>query len=121
MMKICHIFCFERAERSVDRLGLVRNLGEVASKEGLGTDEIRLFLLLLANCCESGQGTASSSQLAIVFGQGRFGDRIRRAVNRLAGLGLVHCDSFSGCMWDDDFVLSYSIPGVACHESMPGA
>lgn len=104
----------------MDRLGLVRNLGELASKEGLEPDEIRLYLLLLANCCESGQGKASYRQLAIVFGQCRFGERIRRALNRLSGLGLVHYAFLAGCKWEDAFVLSYTIPGAASDESMPG-
>ena len=104
----------------MDRLGLVGNLGELASKEGLEPDEIRLYLLLLANCRESGQGKASYRQLGIVFGQFRFGDRIRRAINRLSGLGLVQCASLPECMGGEEFVLSYLIPGVASDESMPG-
>lgn len=105
----------------MDRLCLARNLGEVASREGLAPVEIRLYLLLLANCGDSGQGTASYRQLAIVFGQLRFGGRIRRAVNRLAGLGLVQCASLPECMGEEEFVLSYSIPGMASDESLPGA
>lgn len=108
---------FERVRKYVDRLAMVRNLEELASSEGLEPDEIRLYLLLLANCDDSGEGRTGCRQLAIVFGHCFSRGRIRRAFRRLADLGLIHFEPIPvGGVGDEAFVLSYSIPGAESGE-----
>lgn len=99
---------------------MVRNLGELASREGLEPDEIRLYLLLLANSDRSGKGKAGSSQLAIIFGHYRSRARVGRAVRHLADLCLIHFEFLPGDRGTgESFVLSYAVPGVESDESMP--
>lgn len=116
-----YLWC-ERARKYVDRLAMVRKLGELASSEGLEPDEIRLYLLLLANCDDSGEGKAGCRRLAIIFGHCRSRGRIRQALLRLAELGLIHFEPIPrGRGEEEDFVLSYSLPGAERDESEPVA
>ncbi len=100
-------FLFERVGGFVDMLGMVRDLEDLVSREGLEPDEMRLYLLLLANCDKSGRGRTGCRRLAIIFRRRHFQDRISQALNRLAVLGLIQVESFLG--QGDDVVLSYSI------------
>ncbi len=114
--------CFERVWKQVDRLAMVRSLELLASSEGLEPDEIRLFLLLLANCDDSGEGRTGCRQLGLVFGHWRSLRRVRRALRRLADLGLIRFETVPGGRGEEKgFVLSYSIPGAKRCESEPVA
>jgi len=101
---------------------MVRCLEALALSEGLEPDEIRLYLLLLANCDDTGEGRTGCRQLGVVFGHRRSLRRARRAFKRLADLGLIHCAIVPGDRGEEKgFVLSYSIPVVKRDASNPVA
>jgi ABC-type microcin C transport system permease subunit YejB len=94
----------------VDKLDLFQELEKLAAGDDLDADEIRLYLLLLANCRGSRTGQIGYSTIKNAIG-GEFTPRkLEKAFQHLFRRNLVAVTAgFPEHMVDDNFVLSYLI------------
>lgn len=109
--KIYLIFLEHADGVSMDKLGMLAEFEKRAHGEGLGSDEVRLFLLLLANYdCASQRGEIGRSTVAAVMGKGFSSARFKRLCRRLSALGLIEIAVLSpGGSAGEDSILVYGL------------
>jgi len=73
----------------VDKLHLLKEFERLARKEGLESDEIRLYLLLLANCDITLHGELGFDTIKGALGKRFSPTRLNRACRRLSVHGLI--------------------------------
>ena len=94
----------------MDKLDLVKELDRLAAINGLDADEIRLYLLLLANCRGSRAGQIEYATIKSAIGWELSPGKLKKACQRLVMSNLVAVTPpLHEYMIDDNFVLSYRI------------
>ncbi len=98
----------------MDKLHLLKEFERLARKEGLESDEIRLYLLLLANCGATSQGEISYSTITGALGKGFPPPRLKRTCRRLSDHGLIEVISpLLDEMTAEDITVAYVIVPLA--------
>jgi hypothetical protein len=101
----------------VDKLRILKDFEELAFKESLGSDEIRLYLLLLANCDIAMHGELGYDTIRGALGKRFSPTRLNRACQRLSVHGLIEIippslDEIS----KENFSLKYGILQLAAEQ-----
>jgi len=94
----------------MDKLSILQSVKRCKVMDNLNTDEIRLYLILLANSGENGDGKILLRVVSGVLGEGFSIDRLKAACCKLAECGLINVPSSSlEQIKDDDSKLVYKI------------
>ncbi|HTP65487.1 MAG TPA: hypothetical protein VMJ66_08860 [Geobacteraceae bacterium] len=94
----------------MDKLDLVKELDRLAAGNDLEANEIRLYLLLLANCRGTRNGQIESATIKSAIGREFSPGRLKKACQRLAASNLLAITSnFPDNLPEENFVLSYQI------------
>ena len=98
----------------MDKLRILKEFEKLALKESLETDEVRLYLLLLANCGARRRGGIEYNTIRGALGKGFSPARLKRACRRLSAHGLIEVvsppmDGVAG----NDFSMVYRIFNLA--------
>ncbi len=92
----------------MDELDLFKELDKLALASGLAADDIRLYLLLLANCRGSSRGQIEYAIIKTAFGQELSPDRLKTSCQRLFESNLVKVTSgFPDNIFKNNFSLTY--------------
>jgi hypothetical protein len=94
----------------MDRLELLKGLEKLVIEKGLESYEIRLYLLLLANCSWTGNGEIDHMTIKIALGGEFSRSYVEKVCQRLFSCKLI---TFSAIISvgpsEEDFTLSYMI------------
>jgi hypothetical protein len=94
----------------MDRLDLLKELEKLVILRRLDTDEIRLYLLLLANCSGSRDGEIEYMSIKSAFGGVFSRSKLEKACRRLFNYKLITLTSIIPIGKSEvDFTLSYII------------
>jgi len=93
----------------VNRLRILKDFGELARKERLDSDEVRLYLLLLANCRTWKHVDIEYRAIKSALGKQFSVARLKRACRRLSGHGLIEIISPLDEITAKDFAMTYRI------------
>ena len=94
----------------MDKLSILQSVKRCKIMDNLNTDEIRLYLILLANSGENGDGKILLRVIYEVLGEGFSTDRLRAACSKLEEYGLIEVPASSlEQVEDDDSKLVYKI------------
>lgn len=94
----------------MDKLSILQSVKRCKIMDNLNTDEIRLYLILLANSGENGVGNILLRGINGVLGQGFSLDRVKAACCKLAEYGLIEVPTSSlEQINDNDTKLDYKI------------
>ena len=98
----------------MDKLRILKKFERLALKKTLEADEIRLYLLLLANCDLTGNGKIEYRAIKDALGKKFFSTKLNRACRRLSDHGLIEVitPSFDEIS-EEDFPLEYRILQLA--------
>jgi len=98
----------------VDKLRILKEFERLALKKALETDEIRLYLLLLANCDITGNGKIECRAIKDALGKRFLPNRLNRTCRQLSVHGLIEVitPSFDEIS-EEDFPLEYRILQLA--------
>ena len=89
----------------------LKELDRLAAGNSLNADEIRLYLLLLANCRGSSNGQIEYATIKSAIGRGFSLAKLKKACQRLyMGKLVVVTSPFPKSSSEEIFILSYSIP-----------
>ncbi len=92
----------------MDKLDLFKELDRLALSNGLGAEDIRLYLLLLANCRGLRKGQIEYAIIKTALGREFSLDRLKKSCQRLFVNNLVEVTSgFPDKIYKNDFTLSY--------------
>lgn len=95
----------------MDTLNHFKELEKLAAGNNLDADEIRLYLLLLANCKGSRNGQIKYYTIKSAMGGDFSPAKLKKSCQRLfADKLLVVAHPFPEIMNEETFILSYSIP-----------
>ncbi len=94
----------------MDKLSMLKSVKRSKIMDNLNSDEIRLYLILLANSGENGDGKILLSVIYGVLGEGFSMDRLKVSCRKLAEYGLIEVPASSmEQVKDDDSKLVYKI------------
>ena len=94
----------------MDKLRTLQSVKRSKIMDNLNTDETRLYLFLLANSRENGDGKILLSVIYGVLGEGFSTDRLKASCRKLAEYGLIEVPASSlEQINDDDSKLVYKI------------
>lgn len=94
----------------MDKLLILQSVTVNKIMDNLNTDETRLYLILLANSGEDGEGKVLFRAINGVLGEGFCMDRLMAACRRLAECGLIEVTASAlEQINDDDSKLVYKI------------
>ncbi len=94
----------------MDKLRTLQSAKSCKIMDNLNTDEIRLYLILLANCGKNGDGKILLRVINGVLGQGFSIDRLKAACCKLSEYGLIEVPASSlEQIKDDGSKLAYKI------------
>lgn len=94
----------------MDKLSILQSVKRCKIMDNLNTDEIRLYLILLANSRENGDGKILFRVINGVLGEGFSRDRLNAACRKLAEYGLIEAPASSlEQINDNDSKLVYKI------------
>ncbi len=97
----------------MDALEQFKELEKQMAGKKLGADEIRLYLLLLANCRGSRNGQIAYSTIKSAIGKGFTPAKLEKACQQLfLGKLVVVTSPFPEIINEETFILSYSIPAT---------
>ena len=95
----------------MDRQELLAELEQLGSADNLDSDEIRLYILLLANCVGTRNGEIGYGTIKSAFGKEFSLGKLNNACLRLSNCKLIKVISASPVeASEDDFTLTYIIP-----------
>jgi hypothetical protein len=95
----------------MDALEQFKELERLAAGNNLDADEIRLYLLLLANCRGSRSGQITFTTIRNAIGREFSPAKLEKACKRLfMGKLVVVTSPFPESLNEETFILSYSIP-----------
>jgi hypothetical protein len=95
----------------MDPLNQFKELERLAAGNNLDADEIRLYLLLLANCRGSRKGQIAYTTIKSAIGGGFSPAKLKKACQRLlTGKLIVVTSPFPDCINEENLILSYLIP-----------
>ena len=95
----------------MDALDQFNELERLAAGKNLDADEIRLYLLLLANCRGSRNGQITYTTIKSAIGREFSPTKLEKACQRLLMGNLVLVTSpFPESISEENFILSYLIP-----------
>lgn len=95
----------------MDTLDQFKALEKLAAGKNLDADEIRLYLLLLANCRGSRNGQIAYTTIKSAIGRGFSPAKLKKACQRLLKGNLVVVTSpFPERINEETFILFYLIP-----------
>lgn len=101
----------------MDRLGVLKAFEKLVEGGALDTDEIRLYLLLLANCGHTKTGAISYRTIRDALGEGYSLARLKRSCHHLGKHGLIeNLPPFLGESSTEDSILTYRILSLAEKE-----
>lgn len=94
----------------MDKVRILQSVKSCKIMDNLNTDEIRLYLILLANSGQNGDGKILSRVVNGVLGEGFSMDRLKAACCKLSEFGLIEVHpSALEQLNDDDSKLVYKI------------
>lgn len=97
----------------MDKLHILKEFEKLALRESLGRDDVRLYLLLLANCGRRGGGEIAGKTIEDALGWGFPTVKLQRACHHLSELGLI---ALVSPLPDDasaaDFTVAYTISSL---------
>lgn len=101
----------------MDKLRILKDFEELAFKESLESDEIRLYLLLLANCDITMRGELGYDTIKGALGKRFSPARLNRACRRMSVHGLIEVISPSlDEISEENFSLEYGILHLAAEQ-----
>ncbi len=94
----------------MDKLGFLKDIERLAVENCLDADEVRLYLLLLANCRGSQQCEITYSVIKSAIGSDFTNEKLKKACQQLVTEKMIHIDSLIPDYFTrEEFVLSYTI------------
>ncbi len=92
------------------KLDLLKELGRLATENSLDADQIRLYLLLLANCRESRTGQIEYTTIRSAIGREFTPEKLKKACQQLSIGKMIAVTSLIPDSTDnEDFLLSYTV------------
>lgn len=97
----------------MDKLHILKDFEKLATRESLGLDDVRLYLLLLANCGSQRRGKIAGKIIEDALGWESSSVKLQRVCHHLSELGLI---ALVSPLPDDastsDFTVAYTISSL---------